>query len=160
MLQFFYMLIHFVCQGNTYRSRLADAYCNHKYSPEITATSSGLIASVNENGPISWITALLLRQQNMQESLSSESWKQTTQSMLDSADMIVFMDFAVKEGAEKNFEFTESKIKVLNIHDIVNGHIDSDEGILNIIHEGMKTFENIRNNVDEIYSEVVLQNNA
>ena len=45
------MRIHFVCTGNVYRSRLAEAYCASVCDAAIQVESSGIAAGMNEDIP-------------------------------------------------------------------------------------------------------------
>jgi protein-tyrosine-phosphatase len=84
------MNVHFVCVGNSYRSRLAEAVLNALAISGMRATSSGTHASDNENGPISWYGARLLKNHGLIPFMSP-SWTQTTPSMLAAAGLVVFM---------------------------------------------------------------------
>lgn len=84
------MHIHFVCSGNVFRSRLAEAYLRSKELAGITASSSGTRAGKHPNGPVSWITALLLKIDQLVPFMT-ESWQQSTTELFEAADLIVFM---------------------------------------------------------------------
>jgi len=86
--------IHFVCAGNAYRSRLAEALLNSLGLPGVRATSSGTIAAENLNGPVSW-TALRLLKRNQLIPFMSPRWTQTTPELLAAADLVVFMEPAI-----------------------------------------------------------------
>lgn len=85
------MIVHFVCTGNTYRSRLAEAYCNSLQRPGIRAISSGVEAARNENGPISWYAARLLKRYDLIPFMSPH-WTQTTAQLLAASDLVVFLE--------------------------------------------------------------------
>lgn len=87
------MHIHFVCSGNAYRSRLAEAYLRSKLSNQtVTVSSSGINAQKNRalNGPISWLAMRILQRHNL---ISYMSWleQQTSKKLLAAADRIIFM---------------------------------------------------------------------
>lgn len=46
--------VEFVCSGNTFRSRTAEAYLKSKGVAGIVVSSSGPTANLDLNGPISW----------------------------------------------------------------------------------------------------------
>ena len=79
------MHIHFVCSGNTYRSRLAEAYLRSMdKKPNTKVSSSGIIAdkSKPENGPVNWYTMRLMKRNDL---IKYMSWQQTqtTQPLLE-----------------------------------------------------------------------------
>jgi protein-tyrosine-phosphatase len=86
------MHVHFVCTGNAYRSRLAEAYLNAKQLPWLQASSSGIAAECcfPENGPISWYAMRLIYDYNLIPFMSL-LYTQTTAQLLASADMVIFM---------------------------------------------------------------------
>lgn len=144
------MHIHFVCRGNTYRSRLAEAYCNSLRRNGIRATSSGTHATVNKNGPITWIAAFLLTKYDMTEDLSALAWTQSTPELFESADIIVFMTPEDMRNALMLFDFNIKKCVAFDIKDITTYDMETTDGILAVINKGEHTFEEIKKEVGRL----------
>ena len=69
------MTLHFVCVGNTYRSRIAEVCFNALGVPGWWAISSGVRTARNLNGPIDRYTAAVLGENGLS---GKEWWTQTT----------------------------------------------------------------------------------
>lgn len=85
------MHIHFVCSGNAYRSRLAEAYFRSKISDSsVVASSSGIEANKHHlnNGPICWYAMRLMKRHDL---IPFMSWRehQTTKSSLKNVDLLI-----------------------------------------------------------------------
>ncbi|OGZ05615.1 MAG: hypothetical protein A2845_04610 [Candidatus Lloydbacteria bacterium RIFCSPHIGHO2_01_FULL_49_22] len=85
------MKIHFVCRGNTYRSRLAEAYFNSLVIPDCFAVSSGIAALRNLNGPITTYAARIIAAHGFTQ-YGKIGWTQSTKEDLEAADIVVFMN--------------------------------------------------------------------
>lgn len=88
------MHIHFVCSGNFYRSRLAEAYFKSiSKNKDIEVSSSGIIAEAKkmENGPICWYAMRLMKRHNL---IPFMSWKerQTTKEALKGVNLLICMN--------------------------------------------------------------------
>src|SRR5271165_5375077 len=99
------MVIHFICRGNTHRSRLAEAYAKSSTQDiqDVTVLSSGIEADHDLNGPIVPFVKLLLQNENLLQ-FTGTTWTQTTQSMIDVSDVLIFMSDDVYEDAIKRFD--------------------------------------------------------
>ena len=99
------MVIHFLCRGNTHRSRLAEAYAKSSTQDiqDVTVLSSGIEADHDLNGPIVPFVKLLLQNENLLQ-FTGTTWTQTTQSMIDVSDVLIFMSDDVYEDAIKRFD--------------------------------------------------------
>lgn len=91
------MNILMVCMGNTYRSRLAEAYLKSLHLPGLSVASAGVRAYKNFNGPISSYTAELLHEYNLTQ-YGKPHWTQLTQDLLDQADIVVCLNRLVYEA--------------------------------------------------------------
>lgn len=111
------MNVHFVCAGNVYRSRLAEALLNSSCLPGVRASSSGTIAAENLNGPVSW-TALRLLKRNGLISFMSPHWTQTTPQLLAAADLVVFMEPAIYQACAVEFAFAGGAFEVWDVPDV------------------------------------------
>ena len=113
------MVIHFVCRGNTHRSRLAEAYAKSLTLDlhDITILSSGIEANRDLNGPIAPFVKLLLQNENLLL-LTGTSWTQTTQSIIDHSDVMVFMNDDVYEDSVKQFDIPLARSQTWQIADV------------------------------------------
>jgi protein-tyrosine-phosphatase len=88
------MHIHFVCTGNSYRSRLAEAYCRSiiQGRKDITVSSSGIETEIYRlnNGPICWYAMKLIKRQQL---IPFMSWQeqQSTKDLLKNVDLLICM---------------------------------------------------------------------
>lgn len=113
------MKIHFICRGNIYRSRLAEAYAKYFIGGDgngIDISSSGIESYKAQDTDVSPVTLEYLKEDGLEPYLSPQR-HQTTQTMLDQADTIVFMNDTVYEDAVKMLEVPEEKSKVWHIPD-------------------------------------------
>jgi protein-tyrosine-phosphatase len=131
------MVIHFVCRGNTHRSRLAEAYAKSLTLDvhEITILSSGIEADRDLNGPIVPFVKLILQNENLLQ-FTGTTWTQTTQLMIDCSDVIVFMNDDVYEDSRKQFDIPLTMSQTWQIVDV--------EGV----------FEQIKTAVDKLLSKL------
>src|SRR5215510_2640772 len=86
------MHVHFVCTGNAYRSRLAEAYLRAQQLEGVSVSSSGIRARIGYryNGPISWYALRLLQREGLLSFVSKRS-RQTTRKDLCKAQLVIFM---------------------------------------------------------------------
>ena len=138
------MKIHFVCTGNTFRSRLAEAYLKSKLTPNLEVTSSGVEADKNLNGTICELTIKILIENNI-ESFASNYWTLTSASILEKQDLIVFMK-------QNHFDFCINKLKaeikkyiIWDINDI-----DTKKEDESLESFAQNTFSKIKEGVDEL----------
>jgi len=139
------MIIHFVCLGNVYRSRLAEAYLNSKKIPNVTVISSGISASENNNRPISWLTQRLYEVYKLVP-FQKSSWTQTSKVLLDSADLTIFFDNKYYQYCVENFGFNSNNFEIWEIADL-DGKIKEHLEKINITEE---SFRVIREKVDNL----------
>src|ERR1035437_2585277 len=131
------MTVHFICTGNSYRSRLAETYLNSKKINNIKAISSG----INAEQTIGWI-ALRIIQNNKLSSYLLTSCQQTTGKLLKEGDFTVFMEEEHHKFC-KNLGFSSNNYEIWGIHDILS-EISEEEKI----KQSDKTFAEIKNKVD------------
>jgi protein-tyrosine-phosphatase len=128
------MVIHFICRGNTHRSRLAAAYARSctRDLDEVTILSSGIEADRNLNGPIVPFVKLLLQKENLLQ-FAGTSWTQTSQTLIADSDVLIFMSADVYEDATQRFDIPLAISRTWQIPDEqgVDGKIKSAvEGLL------------------------------
>ena len=83
------MQLHFICLGNMFRSRLAEAYTNGQKNG-IRATSSGVLAAKTANDDISWYAKEILEREHL-ISFTTMKWTQTDIQVIQGADKIIFL---------------------------------------------------------------------
>lgn len=146
------MIVHFVCVGNVYRSRLGEAYLNSKQLKGIKAISSGLAADRNSRGPISWYAQRLIQKNNL-VNYESPNWQKTTRELLQKGDLTIFMGKAYFEYCKNNLNFSSQKYEIWNIPDVDNASFAKGEAYVMEISE--RTFEDIKHKVDELVNKLL-----
>jgi len=144
------MIIHFVCLGNVYRSRLAETYLNSKKIPNVTVISSGIDAATNGNRPISWLTQRLFEVYKLVP-FQKSNWTQTTKQLLDSGDLTIFFNQKYYQFCVDNFGFNSKNYKIWEIADLdvnVKEHIEK-------IRKTEESFELIRQKVDNLIRDIL-----
>ncbi|HYM65417.1 MAG TPA: hypothetical protein VES68_02950 [Candidatus Sulfotelmatobacter sp.] len=139
------MIIHFVCRGNTYRSRLAETYLNSKKLPNIKAISSGIGADHNISGPISWYAQRIIQNEHL-VSFEKPAWQKTTQELLNQGNFTVFMNSDIYDFCTSNFSFKNENFETWDIKDL-DLHQNTEEERIKISE---KTFEEIKKRVDDL----------
>lgn len=123
--------IHFVCTGNIYRSRLAEAYLRSKQIPNLFVSSSGTHATEQHKGPILWVTLRLLYRHNLLSYMTT-TWSDTTLEHITNADIVVFI-------GKKNYEFCKGHFPEPKKYEIWELPDFDDRGLngksLNIVRE-------------------------
>ncbi len=111
------MQVHFVCAGNTYRSRLAEALLNSHALSGVRASSSGVRAAENLNGPVSWYALRLLKRNGLIPFMSPH-WTQTTPELLANADLVVFLEPAIRDACVSAFAFAGGACEIWDVPDV------------------------------------------
>jgi protein-tyrosine-phosphatase len=113
------MNLHFVCTGNVFRSRLAQAYAKSllKNRTDINVTSSGVQADVGQDGPIAWYALKILDDSDLIPFISP-IWVQTTSEILSSQDLIIFMQSWHLQQCQQRFGYTGTNYQVWDIADV------------------------------------------
>jgi protein-tyrosine-phosphatase len=145
------MTIHFICTGNIYRSRLAEAYCNSRRVPGIHAFSSGIRAGLNGDVPISSYAADLLTQYGLDE-YAAARWQRTSAELVRASDVLVFMESEHLRFCEEWIDGMSQRIEVWGIEDV--GPVDATE----ISNKAERTFEIIRQRIDTLLTVLGLSN--
>lgn len=127
MIQLAAMKIHFVCTGNTFRSRLAEAYLRSKNVRSLEVSSSGIKAHENRNGPITWYAARLIKHHNLVAHMSF-TWTKTGPEHLEDADIVIFMDKAHHHHSRKDLGFTARRYEIWNVPDLEDLGFDTETG--------------------------------
>lgn len=111
------MKIHFICSGNTNRSRLAEAYCNSKQISTVIATSSGIYADNNLNGDICWYALEILKETKLL-GYTARTWTKTTLEIIQANDCIIFIQAEHYNFVKKHFKFEPEHYEIWDIPDI------------------------------------------
>ena len=122
------MVIHFICRGNTHRSRLAEAYARRatRRITDVTTVSSGIEADRDLNGPIVPFVRRILENDDLLQ-FTGATWTQTTQVLIDGSDVLVFMNDDVFDDAMTRFDISVERSHRWQIPDVqgVEGQIRS-----------------------------------
>lgn len=151
------MHVHFVCTGNTFRSRLAESYLKSKKIKGLEVSSSGVAARDNMNGPITWYAARLIKKYNLIP-YTKHSWTHTSTRQLKQADLVIFMDDSHhKHSVEKLHFVGEHAIwKIPDLGDV--GFTDTINNEQEAISATEKIFSLIKNKVDALAHQFITKN--
>ena len=144
------MVIHFVCSGNTFRSRLAEAYLRSLKIPGIEVMSSGTRARLNDVR-ISPYTALILEKYGITE-FASKNKTQLTQSRLDEGDITICVSREVYRECQNQGLKLPERTYIWNINDVTQfSNLFQKELEQHQVPEITETiYRNIREHVDEL----------
>ena len=146
------MRVHFICNGNAYRSPMAEAYFR-SLNTGIDVTSSGTRADIHrESNRALYIDFMpeFLRQHNLpvvHEPI------QLTQEMLDAGDVLVAINQIVQDNMRAKFTVPED-IRVWDISDLDEQKQTGEEPLDRKAHAQL-IFQQIRANVDELIAELL-----
>lgn len=144
------MKIHFVCSGNTNRSRMAEAYLKSQQISGLDISSSGIYATHNENGPLSKYAETVLTENNIIK-FAAHTWTQTTKHLLEAADLVIFMSNHQFEYCRDELGVIPKKYLIWNIGDVeTNPQGDDDAARRRKILEDEDIFEQIKKRVDDL----------
>jgi protein-tyrosine-phosphatase len=144
------MTIHFICTGNIYRSRLAEAYCASKGLPGLRVASSGIGTALNGGVPIAPYAARVLNERGL-ECFAAPSWQQTTATLVQTSDVLVFMEREHQRFCEDWIEPIRQRVEVWDIQDV--GPVDAAE----IMNKVERTFEMIRQRTEMLLTALGLR---
>jgi protein-tyrosine-phosphatase len=137
------MRIHFVCTGNIYRSRLAEAYCISRGVPGIRVFSSGTRAGLEEDVPISPYAADVLTRFGLDQ-YAAPHWQRTSAELVRASDVLVFMESEHHRFCEGWIDPMRQRTEVWEIEDV--GPIDAAK----IPNKVERTFGIIRQRIDTL----------
>ena len=136
------MIIHFICTGNIFRSRLAEAYCKSKGVSGLDVMSSGIQTILNGGVPIARYAADVLRAYSL-ERYAAPSWQQTTPALVRASDVLVFMEREHYYFCEDWVDSGRQKLETWDIPDV-----GSEVGAAEIMTKVERTFATIRRQAD------------
>lgn len=111
------MRIHFICTGNIYRSRLAEAYCVSRCARGIQVLSSGIAAGLEQDVPISPYAADILTRHGL-DSYAAPRWQRTTEALVRASDVLVMMEAEHLHFCEEWIDPARQRIEVWEIEDV------------------------------------------
>jgi protein-tyrosine-phosphatase len=157
------MKVHIVCSGNTFRSRLAEAYLRSKLFEkrinDIDISSSGINAHHNSYGPIAWYTLRILHNEKLTEFMSP-TWVKTTVDMIKNSDYVIFMKQMHLDHSKNVLGETPKDFVILDIEDVFPSEIytkynDYYEADLEIMKTTDEVFVNLKNKIDVFISKLI-----
>jgi protein-tyrosine-phosphatase len=140
------MNIHFVCTGNTFRSRLAESYLNSKHIPGLKVSSSGIEAINDVNGPITWYAQRIIEEQKLVPG-EKMIWTQTTKELLESADLVIFMLPQHFDTCVTKFGFKGKNYEIWDVEDVLDDNTTDDKLT---IQKSELVFEKIKANIEDL----------
>ncbi len=146
------MIVHFVCTGNTYRSRMAEAYFNSKLLEDARAFSSGITASKNHDGPITWYAEKIIKENGLVPYMSFR-WQQTDLDLLEKSDLVIFMTKRHIDYVKKELKFESDNFEVWHIADLNQFDYEVDDPqqkLLNEVRITKNTFVKIKKKTDKL----------
>jgi protein-tyrosine-phosphatase len=150
------MHIHFVCTGNAYRSRLAEAYLRAQQLEGVSVSSSGIRArsSYHHNGPISWYALRLLAAEHLIPFMSKHA-RQTTRKGLSQAQLVIFMQPQHYDWVKKRYRFEPPAYEIWSVPDVheMGEDLSTEE---ELIRATERTFEQIKAKVAQLVEQVRL----
>ena len=144
------MRIHFVCTGNVYRSRLAEAYCISRCVPGIHVSSSGIAAGANGDAPISPYAVDELNKYGLL-SHAAKSWQPTTAALVKMSDVLILMESEHHRFCANWIEPARQRVEVWEIEDIIGPC--SPKAIAETVE---RTFKTIRHRTDALLGSLVV----
>ena len=145
------MVVHFVCSGNSFRSRIAEAYLKSLKIPGIKVMSSGANTHLDKHDHITPYGALVLAREGLSLYASPDKI-QLTQARLDESDIVICMNREVyKECLDEDLKLP-SRTYIWNIDD-VRQFTGSEQEKLNEnqVPKVVQTiYENIHEHVNEL----------
>lgn len=152
------MKVHFVCSGNYYRSRLAEAYLNSQQVPGVEVSSSGTISDIayDLNGPIAWYALRLMKNNGLIPFMKALP-TQTNAEILYEQDLVIFMSTAHYEYARDSLGFDGNNYEIWNISDLDDfreGEYWRDAERMQVTE---KTFGEIKEKVDRLTEQLAME---
>jgi protein-tyrosine-phosphatase len=138
------MITHFICTGNIYRSRVAEAYCRSKGVSGLDVMSSGIQTTLNGGLPIASYAAGALRAYGL-ERFAAPSWQQTTAALVRASDVLVFMEREHYQYCKDWVDSSRQKFEIWDIPDV-----GSEVGATEIMTKVERTFATIRRQTDSL----------
>lgn len=140
--------IHFVCRGNVYRSRVAEAYMKALKGSKWDITSSGIDADKFANRQLGFWAKTIAHKFGFDGHFSPAA-VQTTSQLLSEQDIIIFMRGDVFEDALRRFKFNADKSLVWNIKDREDWPKQ-----ISILQRRRRTFKHMRRGIQQLIRDI------
>jgi protein-tyrosine-phosphatase len=151
------MIVHFVCEGNVFRSRLAEAYLRSKRVPNLTVFSSGIIADLNSRGPISWLAQRIIQLNNLVP-FGSANWQKTTKELLEKGDLTIFMTKKIYDFCVQNLGYGSPNYQIWDIDDLSKEELEdnekSTEGEQKAIEFTERVYQSLKDKIDNLVADL------
>jgi len=135
--------------GNTYRSRLAEAYLKYLDVPGVYVRSAGIKADQNLNGHITSYAADLLHEYGLEE-FGKPTWTALGQGLLDQVDMAICMNRQVYEEAMSAGYTLPLRTFIWDVADVNFMLAHSPDAAMRVPHVARHTFTHIIGRVNEL----------
>lgn len=135
------MNLLFVCQGNSFRSIIAQALAD-KHLPDSESRSAGL----DPYRKVREITRQALEQVDAYNPVKGEEPKPVTRELLEWADKIVVMEEYQKQEIIDDFDIDETSIDVWGVEDLppIEGEVEKiPEGVVEILEDIERKIRNL-----------------
>ena len=146
------MKIHFICSGNTFRSRMAAAYLD-SLKTNLKASSSGIHADHNLNGVVTWYAQRIFTYHDLLE-FDKSKWDKTSKKMLNEADFVIFINDNHLDFCRQELGFTNDNYEMWGIKDLnemgFDLHNQSLHRDMERIQASDMVFEQIKKRVDKL----------
>ncbi|MEI7741372.1 MAG: hypothetical protein WCJ29_02605 [bacterium] len=147
------MRIHFVCRGNTFRSRLAEGFMRKNY-PGIEVSSSGVAAENNLDGHITWYAQCIAVNEGFAGSLKP-TWTQTTPEVLMQADLIITLDESIRLEVENRFVLPKAiRLEQWDIADIQEP-THSYEAVFETTEQALRSFRDLKVRLQSLVKNII-----
>lgn len=146
------MKVHFVCSGNTFRSRLAEAYLKSKKIDGVTVSSSGIKANCNPVGYVCSYTVEVLDSVGLLPFIAPD-WQLTSKELIKGQDLVLFMSAEQELFCAETLQITPAHSETWDIPDMKAETIRSADQT-QIFDEAKSIFELITNNVDRLVAKL------
>jgi protein-tyrosine-phosphatase len=148
------MIIHFICRGNVFRSIIAEAYLNSLELKDLSALSSGTVATSHKEQNLAnhRLTLGLLDEHGIRGFAKDDYGDQLTQARLDKGDVSVCLNQRVYDDCLRLVTFSGSP-RVWSVADIGEpGRVPSTEAEARRYRE--EAYQEIVGNVERLVSEM------
>jgi protein-tyrosine-phosphatase len=98
------MIIHFICRGNAFRSRMAETYLNSLEIDGVKAISSGTVAKQHsESNEANFLITQSVLEKHGLKKYTKANWDQLNKERLLEADITIFLNDNVRKECQKLF---------------------------------------------------------